>query len=81
MIRSAVGAPAGGILADKLSRRFLGGRMIVQAAGLLLGAGFVYLVGSTERISTLLVAMTIFDGRVKEMNLLLDPEKLKNVRA
>jgi MFS family permease len=59
-LASAVGSPAGGILADRLSRRFAGGRILVQAAGLLLGASFVTLVGSTSRISTLLAAMTLF---------------------
>ncbi len=59
-LASAVSAPIGGILADKLARRFVGGRMIVQASGLLLGSVFVFLLGTTERVSTLLIAMTVF---------------------
>lgn len=31
-LASAVSAPVGGVLADRLTRRFAGGRMLVQAA-------------------------------------------------
>ena len=34
--------------------------MIVQAAGLLLGCGFLFLVGTTTSRSTLLLSMTVF---------------------
>jgi MFS family permease len=57
---SAASVPFGGMLADYLARRFPGGRMLVQAAGLLLGSVFVYLVGTTDSVSTLLTAMTLF---------------------
>jgi MFS family permease len=56
----AVGSPLGGILADRLSRRYLGGRMVIQAAGLLFASGFIYVVGTTEKVSTLLTAMLCY---------------------
>lgn len=59
-LASAVSAPLGGVLADALARRFAGGRMMVQAIGLVIGAAFVALVGLTRDVTTLLVAMTIF---------------------
>ena len=59
-LASALSVPVAGWLADKLARRFAGGRILVQAAGLLLGATFVFLVGQTSNITTLLVAMTGF---------------------
>jgi MFS family permease len=52
--------PLAGWLADRLIRAMPGGRMLVQGAGLLLGATFVYLVGHTTSTTTLLVAMTGF---------------------
>ena len=57
---SAMSVPVAGALADGFTRRFAGGRMLVQALGLLAGASFVFLVGKTNNISTLLVAMTCF---------------------
>jgi MFS family permease len=59
-LASAASVPLGGILADRLARRFAGGRMLVQATGLLVGATFVGLVGLTNNVTTLLVAMTVF---------------------
>jgi MFS family permease len=59
-LASAVGAPFGGVLADRLARRLAGGRMLVQALGLLAGSGAVYVVGSTADAHTLLWAMTLF---------------------
>ncbi|MBX3735065.1 MAG: MFS transporter [Candidatus Didemnitutus sp.] len=59
-LASALSVPVGGWLADKLARRFAGGRILVQAIGLVVGAGFVALVGLTTDVRTLLVAMTIF---------------------
>ncbi len=57
---SAIAVPVAGWLADKLSRRTAGGRIVIQAAGLLAGATFVFLVGHTQSRSTLIVAMTVF---------------------
>jgi MFS family permease len=59
-LASAVGAPLGGTAADSLARRIPGGRMFVQAFGLLAGASFVFLVGSTNQVSTLMVTMVLF---------------------
>jgi MFS family permease len=59
-LASAFSAPLGGILADRLSRRMAGGRMLIQAAGLLVGSVFVVMVGMTHDKGTLLIAMTCF---------------------
>lgn len=59
-LASAVSVPLAGFLADRLTRRFAGGRMLVQALGLLAGAAFVTLVGKTANPTTLILAMTAF---------------------
>jgi len=59
-LASALSVPVGGWLADVLARRLAGGRILVQAAGLIAGAGFIVLVGLTHEVRTLLVAMTLF---------------------
>ncbi len=59
-VASAVGSPLGGWLADLLAPRIAGGRMLIQAVGLLAGATFVALVAHTAEVGTLLVAMTCF---------------------
>ena len=59
-LASAVSVPIGGFLADRFASRFAGGRMLVQAIGLLVGAAFVGMVGLTNSVSTLLIAMTFF---------------------
>jgi MFS family permease len=59
-LASACSVPVAGWLADKLTRRMVGGRMLVQAIGLLFGATFVFLVGKTESVTTLLFSMTMF---------------------
>ena len=58
-LASAVSAPMGGWAADRLARKRPGGRILVQAAGLLVGAVFVSMVGLTGSVPTLLVAMTL----------------------
>ena len=57
---SALSAPLSGWLADVWTARRPGGRMLVQAAGMAAGAGFVGLVGWTTDKMTLLLAMTAF---------------------
>jgi MFS family permease len=57
---SAVSVPLGGWWADRLARRLAGGRMLVQATGLLVGSVFVFLFGTTTEVRTLLIAMTLF---------------------
>ena len=59
-LASALSVPLAGWLADRWARRRAGGRMLVQALGLLGGAGFVFLVGTTNRVDVLLGAMTVF---------------------
>ena len=59
-LASACSVPVAGWLADRLTLRFAGGRILVQAGGLLAGAWFVFLVGQTDSVSTLLLAMTMF---------------------
>lgn len=59
-LASALSVPLGGILADTLARRFAGGRMLVQALGLLVGAAFVGIVGLTAQVHTLMLAMVAF---------------------
>lgn len=59
-LASAVGAPTGGLLADRLARWHPGGRMMVQAMGLAAGSFFVFLTGTTRDVGALVVAMTIF---------------------
>jgi MFS family permease len=60
-VASAASVPIGGALADRLARRFGGGgRILVQAAGLLAGSAFVCIVGATTEVRTLLAAMTLF---------------------
>ena len=59
-LASAAAVPLAGTLADRLAGRFTGGRIVVQAAGLLCGAAFVTLVGRTTSVSTLVLVMMVF---------------------
>ncbi len=59
-LASAASVPVAGVLADRITRRFAGGRMLVQGLGLLAGAAFVVLVGRTADTTTLVLAMTAF---------------------
>lgn len=52
-----IGALIGGALADYAARRMRGGRVFVQAVGLLLGAPCVYLVGTATSLATLVPAL------------------------
>jgi predicted MFS family arabinose efflux permease len=51
-----VGAILGGLLADRAARRS-GGRILVQASGLLLGAPCIYAVGTASSLQTLVPAL------------------------
>lgn len=57
-LASMLAAPLGGFVADRLRLRLAGGRMIVQAIGVLGGAPFVVLCGMTQSLTWLLVALT-----------------------
>ena len=59
-LASAAAVPLAGWLADHLSRKSAAGRIYIQAAGLIIGAIFVALVGSTANTTTLLLSMTLF---------------------
>ncbi len=59
-LASALSIPFGGWLADRWARRRAGGRMLVQALGLLAGSVFVFLVGATQDVKTLLMVMSLF---------------------
>lgn len=59
-LASAVGSPLGGWLADRWALKLAGGRMLVQAMGLMAGAAFVALVAHTSEERTLFLAMTAF---------------------
>ncbi len=59
-VASMLSVPLGGVMADRLCRRMPGGRILVQAIGLLAGAVFVAGVGLTPQLGTLLVCMTVF---------------------
>jgi MFS family permease len=59
-LASAVSVPVAGVMADRLARRFAGGRIMVQALGLLAGAWFVMTVGRTGSTQVLIAAMTAF---------------------
>jgi len=54
---NAVGALCGGALADFVALRVPGGRVLVQASGLLLGAPCVWMAGQTGSLPTLIVAL------------------------
>jgi MFS family permease len=59
-LASALAVPLAGLLADRWARRFVGGRVMVQALGLLGGAAFVFQVGRTTSVGTLILSMAAF---------------------
>jgi MFS family permease len=59
-IASVLGVLTGGILADKLSRKYRGGRMMTQAIGLFCGVPFIFLTGWTLSVPVLILAMAGF---------------------
>ncbi len=59
-VASVLGVLCGGMLADRWRKRHPGGRMLTQAAGLLLGVPFVFLTGWTLSVPVLILAMAGF---------------------
>jgi MFS family permease len=59
-VASVVGVLAGGILADRMVRRYRGGRMMTQALGLFCGVPFIFVVGWTLHVPLLILAMACF---------------------
>lgn len=57
---SMAGVLIGGILADRLVRRYVGGRMMTQAIGLFGGVAFIFLTGWTLSMPLLIAAMIGF---------------------
>jgi sugar phosphate permease len=57
---SIVGVLCGGVLADRMAHGGRGGRMKVQALGLIAGAPFLFLTGWTLSIPILVIAMIGF---------------------
>jgi MFS family permease len=59
-VASVLGVLCGGVLADRLRRKIVGGRLLTQAAGLLCGVPFLFLTGWTVRVPLLIVGMIGF---------------------
>ncbi len=59
-LASAVSVPLAGWMADHWALRVRGGRVLVQAMGLLFGAAFVFQVGHTTESNTLIASMVCF---------------------
>lgn len=57
---SMVGSVIGGVIADRWHRRRPGGRMLSQAIGVLLGAPFIFIFGSTTHLLFLIFTMSLF---------------------
>jgi MFS family permease len=57
---SMLGVVAGGVLADRLARRYFGGRAMTQCVGLLGGVAFIFLTGWTLQIPVLIGALIGF---------------------
>lgn len=56
-VASIIGAPLSGYVADKLRRRTPRGRMMVQAAGVLCAAPFVFIVGNSQTFVLTVIAL------------------------
>ncbi len=57
-LASMLGSPLGGWMADTLRRRFAGGRIAIQLAGLVGAAPFVIWCGQTLSVTSLMIALT-----------------------
>ncbi|MFY9573740.1 MAG: MFS transporter [Blastocatellia bacterium] len=59
-IASVLGVLSGGVIADRLARVRLSGRMMTQGIGLTLGVPFIFLAGWTLSVPAMIVALTGF---------------------
>jgi MFS family permease len=59
-VASVVGVLTGGWLADRMVKRYAGGRMRTQSLGLILGVPFIFLTGWTMSVPVLILAMCGF---------------------
>ena len=59
-IAALAGVLAGAWIADKLAYKILGVRGLVQMTGLLIGAPFIYLIGQSNSILIIYIALAIF---------------------
>ena len=59
-VASVFGVLAGGLLADSLRRKSMGGRLLTQALGLLCGVPFLFLTGWTSLTSLLIAGLAGF---------------------
>jgi len=59
-VASVLGVLCGGLLADRLARRYRGGRMMAQTLGLFCGAPFIFTVGWTLQVPVLILGMACF---------------------
>ncbi len=59
-LSSVVGVLCGGLLADFLTRRFTGGRMLTQALGLFLGIPFLFFTGWAPSVPAVVLGMIGF---------------------
>ncbi len=59
-IASVLGVISGGFLADKLVRKYRGGRMMTQSLGLIFGVPFIFLTGWTFSVPVLILALVGF---------------------
>jgi MFS family permease len=59
-LSSVVGVLCGGLLADFLTRRFAGGRMLTQALGLFLGIPFLFFTGWAASVPAVVLGMIGF---------------------
>lgn len=57
---SVLGVLGGGVLADRMARRYRGGRMMTQMLGLFCGVPFIFMVGWTLHVPLLILAMACF---------------------
>jgi MFS family permease len=59
-IASVTGVLLGGVLADRVAQHHVGGRQMIQAAGLLCGVPFLFLTGYALSVTTLIAGMIGF---------------------